>query len=47
MNEILDKGGQVNTFILDFEKVFDTNPHQFLKMKLFGYGNKDDTLFLE
>ena len=43
--KILDKGGQVDTFILDFEnkslldfeKAFDTPPHE-LKSKLFGYG---------
>ena len=28
---ILDGGGQVDTFILDFEKAFDTPPHDFLK----------------
>ena len=36
--KILDKGGQVDTFILDFEKAFDTPPHKFLKSKLFNYG---------
>ena len=35
---ILDKGGQVDTFILDFEKAFDTPPHEQLKCKLYGYG---------
>ena len=35
--EILDKRGQVDTFILDFEKAFDTPPHE-LNSKLFGYG---------
>ena len=34
--KILDNGGQVDTFILDFEKAFDTPPHEFLKSKLFG-----------
>ena len=29
--KILDKGGQVDTFILDFEKAFDTPPHELLK----------------
>ena len=33
--KILDKGGQVDTFILDFEKAFDTPPREFLKSKLF------------
>ena len=28
---ILDAGGQVSTFILDFEKAFDTPPHELLK----------------
>ena len=32
----LDNGGQVDTFILDFEKAFDTPPHELLKRKLFG-----------
>ena len=36
--KILDNGGQIDTFILDFEKAFDTPPHEFLiKSKLFGY----------
>ena len=35
--KILDKGGQVDTFILDFEKAFVTPPHELLKSKLFGY----------
>ena len=29
--KILDKGGQVDTFILDFEKAFDTPPRELLK----------------
>ena len=29
--KFLDKGGQVDTFILDFEKAFDTPPHELLK----------------
>ena len=36
--KILDKGGQVDTFILDIEKAFDTNPHELLKGKLYGCG---------
>ena len=36
--KILDKGGEVDTFILDFEKAFDTPPHELLKCKLYGYG---------
>ena len=35
--KILDNGGQVDTFILDFEKAFDTPPHELLKCKLYGY----------
>ena len=42
--KILDKGGQVDTFILDFEKAFDTPPHELLKSKLFGYGIGRKTL---
>ena len=29
--KILDKKGQVDTFILDFEKAFDTPSHELLK----------------
>ena len=36
--KILDAGSPVDTFILDFEKTFDTPPHQPLKCKLLGYG---------
>ena len=36
--KILDKGEQVDTFIPDFKKAFDTPPHELLKSKLFGYG---------
>ena len=35
--KILDNKGQVDTFILDFEKAFDTPPHE-LKSKLFRHG---------
>ena len=42
--KILDKGGQVDTFILDFEKAFDTPPHELLKCKLYGYGIGGKTL---
>ena len=42
--KILDKDGQDDTFILDFEKAFDTPPHELLKCKLFGYGMKGKTL---
>ena len=35
--KILDDGGQVDTFILDFEKAFDTPPHELFKCKLYGY----------
>ena len=37
------KKGQVDTFILDFEKAFDT-PHKLLKSKLFSYGIGGKTL---
>ena len=42
--KILDKGGQVDTFILDFEKAFDIPPHE-LKSKLFVYGIGGKTLW--
>ena len=42
--KILDKKGQVDTFILDFEKAFDTPPHELLKSKLFSYGIGGKTL---
>ena len=32
----MDNVGQVDTFILDFEKAFDTAPHELLRSKLFG-----------
>ena len=32
--KFLDKGGQVDTFILDFEKAFDTPHHELLKYEL-------------
>ena len=42
--KILDNRGQVDTFILDFEKAFDTLPHELLKSKLFSYGISGKTL---
>ena len=42
--KILDERGQVDTFILDFEKAFDTPPHELLKSKLFSYGIGGKTL---
>ena len=42
--KILDNGGQIDTFILDFEKEFDTRPHELLKSKLFGCGIGGKTL---
>ena len=42
--KILDNGGQVDTFILDFEKAFDIPPHELLKCKLYGYGTGGKTL---
>ena len=42
--KILDNRGQVYTFILDFEKAFDTPPHEVLKSKLFSYGIDVKTL---
>ena len=40
----MDNGGQVDTFILDFEKAFDAPPHELLKCKLFVYGIGGKTL---
>ena len=34
----LDKGNQTDIFFLDFEKAFDTVPHELLKSKLHQYG---------
>ena len=42
--KILNNWGQVDTFILDFEKTFDTPPHELLKSKLFGCGKGGKTL---
>ena len=42
--KILDNKGQVDTFILDFEKGFDTPQHKLLKTKLFSYGIGGNTL---
>ena len=44
--KILDNRGQVDTFILDFEKAFDTPPHELPKSKLFSYGIGGKTLKL-
>ena len=40
----LDAEGQVDKFILDLEKVFDTPPHERLICKLHGYGISGKTL---
>ena len=42
--KILDNRGQVDIFILDFEKAFDTSPLELLKSKLFIYGIGGKTL---
>ena len=42
--KILDNRGQVDPFILDFEKAFDTPPYELLKSKLFSYGIGGKTL---
>ena len=35
--KILENRGQVDTFILDFEKTFDSPHYELLKSKLFSY----------
>ena len=42
--KILDKGRQVDTFILDLEKALDTPLLELLKSKLYGYGIGGKTL---
>ena len=42
--KILDNRGQVDTFILDFEKGIWYNPHELLKSKLYSYGTGGKTL---
>ena len=42
--KILDNRGQVDIFILDFEKAFDTPLDELLKSKLFSYGIGGKTL---
>ena len=42
--KVLNSHGQVDTFILDFEKAFDTPPHELIKSKLFSYGIGGTTL---
>ena len=44
--KILDNQGQVDTFILDFEKACDTPPHELLKSKLFSNGIGGKTMKL-
>ena len=40
----LDKGEQVDSFILDFEQAFDSPPHELLKSKSFRHGIGRKTL---
>ena len=44
INDWAKNTGEVNIFILDFEKAFDTPPHELLKSKLFSYRIGDKTL---
>ena len=39
-----DPDPEVDTFILDFKKAFDTHPHELLKSKLLSYGIGGKTL---
>ena len=41
---VLDNHGQFDTFILDYEKAFDTPPRKLLKSKLSSYGIGGTTL---
>ena len=41
---MLDNGLQIDTFVLDFEKAFDTVSHELLKSKLHSYGVSNQTL---
>ena len=45
-DKILDNRGQVDKFILDFEKAFDTPPHELLNSKLLSCGIGAKTLKL-
>ena len=40
----IDNRQQTDIFILDFEKAFDTVPHELLKSKLHGYGVNKSTM---
>ena len=42
--KILNKQCQVDTFILDFEKAFETSAHELIKSKLFSYGTGGKTI---
>ena len=42
--KILDNKRQVDTFVLDFEKAFNTPPNKLLKSNLFSYGIGGTTL---
>lgn len=42
----MDTSGQIDTFILDFEKAFDTPPYELLKCTLHAYGIGGKTLIL-
>ena len=41
--KILDNQDLVDTFILDFDKAFDTSMHELLKCKFFTYGTGGKT----
>ena len=44
-SKCLEQGLQVDSFVLDFKKAFDTVPHELLKLKLHSYGVSKQVLY--